>query len=49
MQEYDKLHPLDLSNNEEEKEESKEKKISNKLTKEEERNIQGYENLLKKY
>ena len=48
MQEYDKLHPLDLSNNEEEKEEIKEKKISNKLTKEEERNIQGYENLLKR-
>ena len=48
MQEYDKIHPLDLSNNEEEKEEIKEKKISNKLTKEEERNIQGYENLLKR-
>ena len=48
MQEYDKLHPLDLSNNEEEKEEIKEKNISNKLTKEEERNIQGYENLLKR-
>ena len=48
MQEYDKLHPLDLSNNEEEKEEIKEKKISNKLTKEEEMNIQGYENLLKR-
>ena len=48
MQEYDKIHPLDLSNNEEEKEEIKEKKISNKLTKEEEMNIQGYENLLKR-
>ena len=48
MQEYDKIHPLDLSNNEEEKEEIKEKNISNKLTKEEERNIQGYENLLKR-
>ena len=48
MQEYDKIHPLDLSNNEEEKEEIKEKNISNKLTKEEEMNIQGYENLLKR-
>ena len=48
MQEYDKLHPLDLSNTEEEKEEIKEKKISTKLTKEEEASIQGYENLLKK-
>ena len=27
MQEYDKIHPLDLSNNEEEKEEIKEKKF----------------------
>ena len=48
MQEYDKIHPLDLSNKEEEKEEIKEKNISNKLTKEEEMNIQGYENLLKR-
>lgn len=48
IQEYDKLHPLDLSINEEENEEIQEKKISTKLTKEEEANIQGYENLLKK-
>ena len=48
IQEYDKLHPLDLSINEEENDEIQEKKISTKLTKEEEANIQGYENLLKK-
>ena len=39
---------MDLSINEEENDEIQEKKISTKLTKEEEANIQGYENLLKK-
>ena len=52
MQEYDKIHPMDLGNYEEEKDEKKEikdevKKWKN-LTQEEETNIQGYENLLKK-
>jgi hypothetical protein len=52
MQEYDKIHPMDLGNYEEEKDEKEEikdevKKWKN-LTQEEETNIQGYENLLKK-
>ena len=52
MQEYDKIHPMDLGNYEEEKDEKKEikdevKKWKN-LTQEEETNIQGYEILLKK-
>ena len=54
MQDYDKIHPMDLGNYEEEKQEKEEKeeikdvKKWENLTQEEETNIQGYENLLKK-
>ena len=48
MQDFDKAHPLDIGEEEEEKKEKNEIKNSSHLTKDEEINIQKYEHLLKK-